>query len=88
MFLKAERKNMLVSPTEHVTIDKHVEMNEQLKPIGGGEQGERDEGGDEEGGLGRDVAMERQEEEGISAGSGGATGASAPRREKESRAGR
>ena len=33
-FLKAKRKDKLVSPTEHVMTDEHEKMNEQLKPFG------------------------------------------------------
>ena len=32
-FLKAERKNRLVSPTEHVRIDKHVEMMKRRQEV-------------------------------------------------------
>ena len=86
--MRAERTpqgcgNKLVSPSEQFETDDHDETNEQIRPIvAGGEGGERseEEAGDdyEMQGLGPDVAAKEEIGESISAGSGGASSASAP----------
>ena len=76
-FLKAKRKEKLVSPTEHVVTDEHEDENEQLKPLGEGrEDGEMED--EDNRGLGQDMAAEDQEQEDVATGSGGASGAPAP----------
>ena len=87
-FLRAEHEGKLVSPTEHVYIDRSNNMDKQLMPVAMDQDDPEDRADEnkEDRGLGRDVVTEDQDLAGASTGGGGASGASAPgvrRREHE-----